>query len=322
VRCAILDDTQGVALSMADWASLDGVQAHAFPDHIPAPAVADALAGFEIVVAMRERTRFDAALLARLPALRLLVTTGMRNVAIDLDAAAACGVLVCGTPVLDTPTPELAWGLILSLARHIPAEAAGMRADERWQPRIGVGLSGKALGIVGLGKIGVAMARIAAAFGMDVSAWSPNLTDARAAAAGVARAPTLAALMAVSDVVTIHMVLAPATHGLVDAPALAAMRPGAYLVNTSRGPLVDEAALVDALSAGRIAGAALDVFDTEPLPPGHPFRTLPNVVATPHVGYVTRENYRGFYEGAVADIAAWQAGQPTRVLGGAARLSP
>jgi len=315
VRCAILDDYQGVALSLADWASLDGVQARSFPDPIPYPAIADALAGFEIVVAMRERTRFDAALLARLPALRLLVTTGMRNASIDLDAAAARGVAVCGTPILGTPTPELAWGLILSLVRHIPAEVAGMRAGKRWQPRIGVGLAGKTLGVIGLGKIGATMARLAAAFGMATVAWSPNLTDARAAAAGASRAPSLLALMAQADIATVHMVLAPATRGLVDGRALAAMKPEAYLVNTSRGPLVDEAALVAALSDGRIAGAALDVFDTEPLPPGHPFRTLPNVIATPHVGYVTRENYRGFYDGAVADIAAWRAGRMVRVLG-------
>jgi len=314
VRCAILDDYQGVALSLADWASLEGVEAHSFPDPIPFPAIADTLAGFEIVVAMRERTRFDAALLVRLPALKLLVTTGMRNAAIDLDAAAAQSVLVCGTPILGTPTPELAWGLILSLARHIPADVAGMRAGERWQKRIGVGLSGKTLGVIGLGKIGARMARIAAAFGMDVVAWSPNLTDARAAAAGVSRASTLPALMAAADVVTIHMVLASATRGLVDADALAAMKPDAYLVNTSRGPLVNEAALVAALSEGRIAGAALDVFDIEPLPLDHPFRTLPNVIATPHVGYVTQENYRGCYEGAVEDIAAWRAGTAVRVL--------
>ncbi len=314
-RCAILDDYQDCALGFADWNSLDGVHVKNFTDAITTPdALVEQLDGFEIIVAMRERTRFDAALLARLPQLKLLVTTGMRNAAIDLNAAEARGIMVCGTRGLSDPTPELTWGLLLALARHIPADVASVRAGEKWQTRIGVGLSGKTLGIVGLGSIGSRIARYAQAFDMPVLAWSRNLTDERCQTVGVERASTLDALLQRADVVTLHMVLSDSTRGLLGARELGLLKPTALLVNTSRGPLIDEAALLQTLTEKRIAGAALDVYDTEPLPAAHPLRALPNVVTTPHVGYVTRETYQIFYGDAVEDILAWRKGAPIRVL--------
>jgi phosphoglycerate dehydrogenase-like enzyme len=315
LQCAILDDYQGCALGFADWSSLDGVKVESFPDAISnADALGERLAGFEIIVAMRERTRFNAALLARLPRLRLLITTGMRNAAIDLQAAVARGVTVCGTRGVTYPTPELTWGLLLALARHIPADAASVRADEKWQTRIGVGLCGKTLGIIGLGKIGSRIARYAQSFEMPVIAWSPHLTDERCQSVGVERASSLDGLLQRSDVVTLHMVLAESTRGMIGARELALLKPTALLVNTSRGPLIDETALIQSLTENRIAGAALDVYGTEPLPAEHPFGKLPNVVATPHIGYVTRENYQIFYGDAVEDIRAWLKGLPLRTL--------
>lgn len=315
-RCAIIDDYQGCALGLADWASLPGIAVQSFPDPITDPAArAASLAGFDIVVCMRERTRFGADMLAALPDLKLLVTSGMRNLAIDLPAAAARGVTVCGTTATPTAAPELAWGLIMALARHIPADAASVRNGERWQTRLGIGLAGRTIGIVGLGAIGTRIARYAQAFEMHPIAWSRNLTDERCHAAGVERAPDLDTLLTRADIVTLHMILGDSTRGLLGARELALMKPTALLVNTSRGPLVDEAALVDALRHDRLAGAGLDVYDTEPLPPGHPFRTLPNVVALPHIGYVTRENYLHYFRGAVEDIAAWMQGSPIRTLG-------
>ncbi len=314
-RCAILDDYQDCALTFADWTSLDGVEAKNFTDPAINPdELAQQLAGFEIIVAMRERTRFDAALLARLPRLKLLVTTGMRNAAIDMVAAAACGIAVCGTRSLPYPTPELTWGLLLALARHIPADVASVRAGEKWQTRIGVGLSGKTLGIIGLGKIGSHVARYAKAFDMPVLSWGRKLTDEQCKSAGVERALSLDDLLQRADIVTLHVVLADSTRGMIGARQLGLLKPTALLVNTSRGPLIDEAALVEALANKRIAGAALDVYDTEPLPLSHPFRTLPNVVTTPHVGYVCRENYEIFYRDAVEDIRAWLKGSPLRTL--------
>ena len=315
LHCAIIDDYQGCALGLADWASLDGVQVQSFTDHIADPAaVAAALAGFDIIVAMRERTRFDAATLAALPRLKLLVTSGMRNNAIDLAAAASRGIVVAGTAGSATAAPELSWGLLMALARHIAADAADVRNGERWQTRLGIGLAGKTLGIVGLGSIGARMARYAKAFEMPVLAWSRNLTDERCQEVDVERAPDLDTLLRRADIVTLHMVLSERSRGMIGARELGLMQPSALLVNTSRGPLVDEAALIEALAAGRIAGAALDVFDVEPLPPGHKLRTLPTVLATPHVGYVTRESYLGYFRGAVEDIAAWQRGAPIRKL--------
>jgi phosphoglycerate dehydrogenase-like enzyme len=314
-HCAILDDYQDCAAGFADWGSLDGVQMKSFSDVIATTdALAEQLAGFEIIVAMRERTRFDAALLARLPRLKLLITTGMRNAAIDVEAALKRGVTVCGTRSLPYPAPELTWGLLLALARHIPADVASVRAGEKWQTRIGVGLRGKTLGIIGLGKIGNQIARYATAFEMPVLAWSPNLTDEKCRAAGAERAPSLDVLLQRSDIVTLHVPLSDSNRGMIGARELALLKSTALLVNTSRGPLIDEAALVKVLTDHRIAGAALDVYDTEPLPAGHPFRRLPNVVATPHIGYVTRENYQIFYTDAVEGIQAWCKGAPIRTL--------
>jgi phosphoglycerate dehydrogenase-like enzyme len=315
LRCAVLDDYQDCALSFADWSSLEGVQVTNFTEVITtADALAEELAEYEIIVAMRERTRFDATLLARLPRLKLLVTTGMRNSAIDMNAAHALGITVCGTRILPYPAPELTWGLLLALARQIPAEVASVRAGEKWQTRIGVGLSGKTLGIVGLGKVGSQIARFAHAFEMRVLAWSPNITDERCESARAERAPSLDALLQRSDIVTLHIVLAESTRGMIGARELALLKPTALLVNTSRGPLIDEKALVQTLTENRIAGAALDVYDTEPLPAAHPLRTLPNVVITPHIGYVIRENYQIFYNDAIEDIQGWFNGLPIRTL--------
>jgi phosphoglycerate dehydrogenase-like enzyme len=313
-RVAILDDYQGVALRMADWGRLPaGTDVVVFPDHLADPGtVAARLAEFDIVMAMRERTPFPRALLERLPRLRLLITSGMRNAAIDLAAATERGILVCGTGGLPYPTAELAWALILALFRRVPAEDRATRAGH-WQQSVGLGLNGKTLGVLGLGTLGSRVARVGRAFEMDVIAWSQNLSAQRAAEVGA----TLVAkdeLLGRSDIVTIHLVLGDRTRGLLGARELALMKPSAYLVNTSRGPIVDEAALVRALRAGTIAGAGLDVFDEEPLPLGHPLRQLPNTVITPHLGYVTEETYRIFFGQAVEDVEAFLRGAPVRVL--------
>jgi len=316
LRCALLDDYQHVALSLADWPSLaPAIAVEAFAD--PAPdrdALAQRLAPFAIVVAMRERTPFDAALLDRLPQLRLLVTTGMRNASIDLAAAKARGVVVCGTRGYPGPAAEFAWALILALARHVPDEAQAMR-ERRWQSTIGRSLHGATLGVVGMGKVGAQVTAVGRAFGMDVVAWSRSLTPERAREAGVRHAASVDALLPQADVVSLHVALADATRGMIGARELALMKRDALLVNTARGPIVDEAALVAALAANAIGGAALDVYDREPLPANHPLRALPNVVLTPHLGYVTREQYRVFYGDAVEDIRAYLAGAPLRVLG-------
>jgi phosphoglycerate dehydrogenase-like enzyme len=309
-RIAVLDDYQGVAHRFAGWSRLDGHQLTFFHEPLGDPAAV--LAPFEVVCAMRERTPFPRELFARLPNLRLLVTTGMRNAAIDLEAAAAHGVTVSGTEAQGTPTAELAWGLILALARRIPAEDARIRAGG-WQATVGTELAGRTLGIVGLGRLGSAVARIGAAFGMGLVAWSENLTAERAAQCG-AEAVSKDELLRTADVVTIHLVLSGRTRGLIGAQELELMKPTALLVNTSRGPIVDEEALVAALVAGTIAGAALDVYQREPLPSDHPLRTAPNTVLTPHLGYVTAENYRTFYEQTVEDLEAFLAGAPIRVL--------
>ena len=317
-RCVILDDYQHVALAMADWTVLsDRLSVEALDQWLPPEALPQALAGAEVVVAMRERTRFDAALLDQLPALRLLVTTGMRNASIDMEAAAARGIVVCGTHGAANSTPEMSWALLMALARHIPAEHANLRAGGPWQNSLGFDLAGKCIGIVGLGKIGQVMARYATAFGMRVLAWSPNLTAERAAAGGAALAPSLDSLLEQAYVVTLHMVLAPATRGLIGAAEIARMKPTALLVNTSRGPLVDAAALQAALREGRIGGAALDVYEQEPLPADSPWRSLPNLVTTPHLGYVSEAGYRVFFGQAVEDIDGWLRGMPLRVLANA-----
>ncbi len=313
----ILDDYQQAALALADWARLsDRVAVSAISQHIPNPDdLVARIAQAEILVIMRERTPFPAALLERLPRLELLVTSGMRNLAIDLAAARARNVVVCGTDSSPTPPTELTWALILGLARHVAPESLTLRAGGPWQSTIGTDLAGATLGVLGLGKIGTRVAEIGRAFGMRVIAWSPNLDDGRAAAAGVERAASKEALLEASDVVTIHLVLGDRTRDLLGAAELRRMRRDAFLVNTSRAPIIDQAALVQALEEGWIAGAGLDVFETEPLPADSPFRRLPNVLALPHLGYVSRNNYRTFFTQAVEDIEAWLAGAPIRQLG-------
>jgi phosphoglycerate dehydrogenase-like enzyme len=316
LRVAILDDYQNVALTLADWSPLSGraepvVFDAAFAD---LDAAAAALAEFPAIVAMRERTPFPAALFERLPDLKLLVTTGMRNFSIDLDAAGAHGVAVCGTELLPYPAAELTWGLILALSLNIPQDARTMQ-EGGWQTGVGQSLYGRTLGIIGLGKQGKQVARFANAFHMDVVAWSRNLTAAEAAGQD-ARRVELDELLSIADIVTIHVVLNEGTRGLIGARELGLMRPDALLVNTARGPVVDEAALLEALNDGTIAGAAIDVYDSEPLPADHKLRRAPNTVLTPHMGYVTRENLTLMYSQAIEDIAAFLDGKPVRVLNG------
>ena len=315
--CLILDDYQQAALALADWSRIaDRVAVSAIPDHIAdQDALVARIGQAEILVIMRERTPFPAALLERLPRLELLVTSGPRNLAIDVAAAKARGITVCGTESSPTPPTELTWALILGLARQLPQESHALRTGGPWQSTIGTDLAGATLGILGLGKIGARVAAIGRAFGMRVIAWSPNLDADRAAAAGAELATSKEALLEASDIVTIHLVLGERTRGLVGEAELRRMRRGAYLVNTSRAPIVDQAALLKALAEGWIAGAGLDVYETEPLPADDPFRRLPNVLALPHIGYVTQANYRTFFTQAVEDIEAWLAGAPIRTLG-------
>ncbi|MFI0710802.1 D-2-hydroxyacid dehydrogenase family protein [Streptomyces inhibens] len=316
-RCAVLDDYQGVALSMADWPSVaDAVDVRTLRQPFRSEdEVVAAIGDCEIVVAMRERTPFPASLLARLPRLRLLITSGMRNAAIDLEAAARHGVTVCGTASHTEPPVELTWALILGLARNIVTENTAMRTDGPWQSTLGADLHGRTLGLLGLGKTGTRVARIGQAFGMNVVAWSRNLTAERAAEAGVRATATKEELLETSDFVSVHLVLGDRTRGLLGADELRRMRPTSYLVNTSRAAIVDQPALLQALRENWIAGAGLDVFDHEPLPADHPLRTLPNVLALPHLGYVTRRNYEGYFQHAVEDITAFLAGTPIRQLG-------
>jgi phosphoglycerate dehydrogenase-like enzyme len=316
LRCVSLDDYQDATRKFGDWNGIaDKVELRVLTDHVEGPdAVAAALADAEIVIAMRERTPFDRALFGRLPKLKLLVTTGMKNAAIDMKAAAERGVTVCGTGLSPSPTAELTWGLIHALLRHIPAEYENLRRGGKWQLTLGRELAGARLGVIGLGRLGSRVARVGLAFDMKVSAWSKNLTPARCAEVGVEHAGSLDELLRSSDIVTIHLVLSDRTRGLLGSRELGLMKPTALLINTSRGPIVDEAALIATLKERRIAGAGLDVFDREPLPPGHAFRTLDNVVATPHLGYVTEETYRICYGEAVENIAAWLAGKPVRVI--------
>jgi phosphoglycerate dehydrogenase-like enzyme len=310
----VLDDYQAVALASADWSEVEAAHTvEVITEHIAdASALVRRLAQSEIIVAMRERTPFRADVLAELPNLRLLVTTGMANASIDLDAAARQGIVVCGTGGSGNAMPELTIGMMIALTRNFAQEDAAVRAGG-WQHTIGPGLSGTTLGVVGLGRLGVPVATLAQAFGMTVIAWSPNLTQARAEPHGV-RAVHKHELFSTADVISIHMPLSDASRGLISGADLALMKPSAYLINTSRGPIVDEAALIDALRAGRIAGAGLDVYDVEPLPVDHPLRSLRNTLLLPHIGYVTSDNYRTFYRHAVEDIVAFTAGTPVRVL--------
>ena len=309
MRCVVLDDYQGVALANADWSGLDVT---VLRDHLPDPAAE--LAEAECVVIMRERTPFDAALFARLPRLKLLITSGMRNASIDLDAAREHGVTVCGTGSAKTPPTELTWALILGLARHLVVENAAFHAGGPWQSTVGVDLAGRTLGLLGFGHLGKAVARVGKAFGMDVVAWSPNLTAERVEPEGVRLAGGLRDLLAQSDFASIHLVLSDRTRGLVDADALACLKPTAFLINTSRAAIVDSVALLEVLRERRIAGAGLDVFEVEPLPLTDELRTLPNVLATPHLGYVTEANYRTYFTEAVENIHAFRAGEPIREL--------
>lgn len=316
LRTAVLDDYQNVALTMGDWSRLDGkAELTAFHDHIDDRdfgRLAERLRGFDCIVAMRERTRFGRELLSRLPNLKLLVTTGGANAAIDLDAAAELGIPVSATRSVPHPTSELTWGLILALVRRIPQESAAMKQGH-WQTGLGGRLKGDVLGILGLGRIGAAVAHVGKAFGMEVIAWSQNLTTERADEHGVALV-TKDELFARADVLTIHLALSQRTRGIVGAAELARMKPTSYLVNTARGPIVDEAALIAALRNGTIAGAAVDVYEHEPLVPDHPYRTIDNLLLTPHIGYVTEETYRVYFPDVIEDIEAWLKGAPIRLL--------
>lgn len=322
MRLAILDDYQGIALRQVDWASVPGVTVVPFRDHVADEArLADRLAGFQAVMRIRERTPLTRRVVEACPDLKLILATGMRNAgSIDLAACDERGTTVCATDALHQTTVEVTWLLILSLMRNATAETASLRAGG-WQLGLGRGLAGRTLGIVGFGNMGRPVARIAAGFGMKVIAWSPNLTPERTDPHGV-ECVSKAALLERSDVVTIHIPLVPETRGLVGEAELQRMRPGAVIVNTSRPQILDERALVSALETGRIAGAGLDVFETEPLPADHPFRRLPNVVATPHVGFVTQENYAIFFAQSLENLAAYRAGRPIRTISAARPFLP
>lgn len=316
LHCAVLDDYQGVALAMADWSTLARqVEVRSVQSHFTSEdEVAEAVGDCEILVAMRERTPFTGSLFARLPRLKLLITSGMRNASIDVEAAARHGVTVCGTASNSEPPVELTWALILGLARHVLREGSAFHQNGPWQSTVGADLHGRRLALVGLGKIGAKVARVGQAFGMEVTAWSQNLDDERAAEHGVVRAHSLGELLETGDFVSVHVQLSDRTRGLIGASELKRMRRTAYLVNTSRAAIVDQAALVRALQDGWIAGAGSDVFETEPLPADDPLRTAPNFLGLPHLGYVTRRNYEGYFQQAVEDIAAYLAGRPMRTL--------
>ncbi|MGX1097592.1 D-2-hydroxyacid dehydrogenase family protein [Amorphus sp. MBR-141] len=312
-KIAILDDYQNVALDMADWSALSEAEITVFDRHIEdEAALAAALQPFDVIAIMRERTPFPRSLFARLPALKLLVTSGMKNAAVDLDAARDHGVAVCGTASSGHATAELSFLMILSLARKLPEQMASMR-EGGWQVGLGRDLRGTRLGLLGMGRLGTEMAKFGTAFGMDVVGWSQNLTPEAAEAAG-ARYVEKAELFATSDFVSVHLRLSDRTQGIVGREDIARMKPDACLINTSRGGLVDNDALVAALEAGRLGGAALDVYDHEPLPADDPLRSVPGLLLTPHIGYVTRESYEVFYPETVEAIRAWLDGKPVRVL--------
>lgn len=313
LRCAILDDYFNLALAVADWSKIsDRVDVTVFSHPFASEeAAASALRDFEVVCAMRERTAFPRSLFAALPRLKLLLTSGMRNAAIDMEAAKDHNVVVCGTQYSRDPTAALTMGLILELTRGIGRENARMHAGEPWQTFAGIEIEGRTLGVVGLGKLGSKVAGLAKAFGMNVIAWSPNLTADKCREVGVAYA-SKQALFSTADIVTIHVVLSQRSRGLVGAADLARMKSTSYLVNTSRGPIVDEAALLEALQQKKIAGAGIDVFSAEPLPTDHPFRNLDNMVLTPHLGYATQDGLRTHYGQMVETIDAWFKGEPPR----------
>jgi len=307
MKIAILDDYQNVAAGCADWSALTrSAELTFFNDHVAdVEALVARLAPFDVICVMRERTPLTADIIGRLPALKLIASTGPRNASIDVGAARARGVEVVNTGYNSYPTIELTWGLILASARNIVAEAQAVRAGQ-WQKTLGVGLQGKTLGIVGLGRVGAGVARVGLAFGMKVIAWSQNLTSEKAAEYGVTLA-TKDELFRTSDIISVHLILSDRSRGLVGKSELGLMKSSAWLVNTSRGPIVDESALMEVLQARCIAGAAVDVFDREPLSAAHPFRSLPNVLATPHIGYVADDLYRTFYQDTVSNIVSWMA---------------
>ncbi|SMF38797.1 Lactate dehydrogenase [Tistlia consotensis] len=319
MRIAILDDYQGVALTLAPWDSLGAEEIAVFRDSLAdRAALIERLQRFQVVCLMRERTPFPKELIDALPNLQLIVTTGPRNAAIDVAAAAARGIPVCGTESRATPTVELALLLMIALSRRLLPEALSLR-DGGWQAGLGRDLAGLTLGLVGLGRIGGQVARLAQGLGMAVTAWSQNLTEARCAELGVARAPDLPALLAGADLVSIHLVLSERSRGLIGAAELAAMKPDAGLINTSRGPIVDWPALLAALEAGRPGAAALDVYEEEPLPADHPLHATRlidegRLLLTPHLGYATRQTFELFYRQTVEAIAAWRAAAPIRVI--------
>lgn len=314
LRVAVLDDYQNVALTSTDWSAVtEQAVVTAFADHLSdEDAIVTRLAGFDIVVAMRERTPFTRSLLERLPDLKLLITTGLRNNSFDLAAATERGIQVCGTDLVATSTVELTWALILAVVRDIPGEDRRTR-EGHWQQFLPLNLAGSTLGVIGLGKLGSQVAVIGRAFGMTVLAWSPHLTDEKAAASHAVRTD-LDRLLQASDIVTVHVPLNDDSRGLIASRELDLLGPTSYLINTSRGPIVDQDALVQALHAGTIAGAGLDVFEVEPLPAGHPLLSTPRTVLSPHVGFVSRRAYDVAYGGAVEDIVAWLAGSPVRTL--------
>jgi phosphoglycerate dehydrogenase-like enzyme len=313
-KIAVLDDWQSVASNVVDWSVLNSIGEVSFLHEYPADTatMAARLQAFDVICVMRERTIFDETLLSQLPHLKLLVTGGMRNAAIDVKAAGQLGIQVCGTESYKHAAPELTWALIMGVTRNLVDEANSLRSGQ-WQIGLGSDLHGKTLGILGLGSIGKWIARYGLAFGMKVIAWSENLTAEAAAESGVTYV-SKQELFEQADILSVHLVLSDRSRGLVDVQALGWMKPTAYLINTSRGPIVDEAALINTLQQRRIAGAALDVFAIEPLPAEHPFRTLDNLLATPHVGYVTENNYRMFFSQMIEDIQAWDAGEPIRVF--------
>ncbi|MCA3887642.1 MAG: D-2-hydroxyacid dehydrogenase family protein [Burkholderia sp.] len=313
-KVAILDDYQGAALKSADWSPVSAnADIVVFSDHLDSEdALVERLHPFDALCVMRERTPLTAEIIQRLPNLKFIGSNAPYNASIALDAARRQGVIVSGTGGRANGAPELTWALILAAAKHIPAEHESIRSGG-WQVGVGADLEGSTLGLLGLGKVGARVAAVGKAFGMKVIAWSQNLTDEAAQAVGVQRVDK-AALLRESDWLSVHLMLSDRTRGIIGASELASMKASSWLINTSRGPLVDESALVDALYRHTIAGAALDVFDTEPLPEGHPFRTLPNVLSTPHVGFVTHGTYKVFYEETVQNLIAWMNGSPLRVI--------
>ncbi|MGD0527238.1 MAG: D-2-hydroxyacid dehydrogenase family protein [Polyangiaceae bacterium] len=305
INVAVLDDYQGAALTVADWSAISArANISVYQDHLASEdALADRLAPFDVVCVMRERTPMPGSLLNRLPRLKLIASTGLRNAAIDAGTAAERGIVIANTGYSSAPTVELTWALILASMRHVTSESESVRVGG-WQHTLGDDLEWQTLGILGLGHIGAGVAKVGLAFGMNVIAWSQNLSP-EVAAAGGARLVSKEELLRMADIVSIHLVLSARTRGMIGAAELALMKPSARLINTSRGPLVDEPALLDALQNRRIAGAAIDVFDVEPLPDDHPYRRAPNLLATPHIGYVTRGLYERFYRDSVANINAW-----------------